>query len=311
MNIGTVKQQIKDKQPKHFYVFTGDEVAVMDIYINKIAECIGVKPTRADSVIDIMGKITGNSFINSCGCYVIREDTDFLKQEKVWQDFVDEKIQNNNIVILCYNSLDKRSKFYKQYKSILTEFERLNEQILSKYIAQKIDLSTHNTYTLMELCEYDLSRIYLEIDKIISYSKYARVDCNKAFEILLVSGVIFEPPYDAIFDFINAILKRDKKLAYNLYQQCKDIGEPTIRLLTVLHNVAKQVLQVQSCESADISKSTGLTPYQVKCAKALVGHYKNRELINIMKVVRKVEKGIKTGEIEDSIAMDYVLVNVL
>lgn len=316
MDITTVKQQIKDKKPQHFYVFTGEEVAVMDIYINKIAECIDTKPVRAESIIDIMPRLSGTSFLNTAQVYVIREDNDFLKQEKSWQSFVDGEIQKNNIIILCYNSLDKRSKFYKQYNSILVEFTRLNEQILSKYIAMEIHLSSENMHTLIEVCEYDLSRIYLEIDKVLAYSHYvsAEVTANKydwAFERLLSAGVIYKPPYDAIFDFIKAFMKRDANRAFKLYQMCVDIGEPNMRLLSVMHTTAKQVLQVQACQSQDISKSTGLTGFQIHNAKELIHHYSNKELVDMIRCIRYAEKGIKTGEIEDAMSVPYVMVNML
>lgn len=308
MDITTVKQQIKDKKPQHFYVFTGEEVAVMDIYINKIAECINTKPVRAESIIDIMPRLSGTSFLNKSQVYVIREDSDFLKQEKSWQSFVDGEIQKNSIIILCYNSLDKRSKFYKQYNSILVEFTRLNEQILSKYIAMEIHLSSENMHTLIEVCEYDLSRIYLEIDKIKSYDY---TDPNKSFEHLLKTGVIYKPSYDAIFDFIKAFMKRDANTAFKLYQMCVDIGEPNMRLLSVMHTTAKQVLQVQACQSQDISKSTGLTGFQIHNAKELIHHYSNKELVDMIRCIRKAEKGIKTGEIEDAMSVPYVMVNML
>lgn len=307
MDITTVKQQIKNKQPQHFYIFAGEEVAVMDIYIRKIAECINVKPTHADSVADIVPKLSGNSFLSVPQCYVIREDTDFIKSDAV-QDFVDEKIQNKNIVILAFNSLDKRTKFYKAYNDSIVYFERLNEQILSKYVHKEIELSERNTRTLIEICEYDLSRIYLEIDKIKSFTKD---NYDVAFEKLVKDGVIYEPPYDAIFDFVDAVLKRKVKLSYNLYRQCQDIGESNLAILSVLYNNAKYTLQVQSCQSRDVAKSTGLTGFQIKCAKEKCGYYSNRELVNMMRLIQKVEKGIKTGEIEESISVEYVLVNCL
>ena len=311
MDITAVKQQIQKKEPQHFYIFVGEEVAVMDIYINKIAECINVKPTRADSVADIMPKLTTNSFLSVPQCYVIREDTEFIKSDAV-QDFIDDKIQHKNIVILAFYSLDKRTKFYKAYNNSIVYFERLNEQILSKYVHKEIDLSERNTRTLIEICEYDLSRIYLEIDKIKTWTEYSQVVTeDKAFEMFVREGVIYEPPYDAIFDFVDAVLRRKVKLAYNLYQQCKDIGEANITLLSVLYSNAKAVLQVQSCTSKDVAKSTGLTGFQIKLAKERCGHYKNRELVDIMKLIQKVERSIKTGEIEDEVSMEYVLVNVL
>ena len=315
MDITAVKQQIQKKQPQHFYIFVGEEVAVMDIYINKIAECINVKPTRADSVADIMHKLTGNSFLSVPQCYVIREDKEFIKSDVV-QDFVDEKIQNQNIVILAFNSLDKRTKFYKAYNDSIVMFERLNEQILSKYVHKEIDLSERNTRMLIEICEYDLSRIYLEIDKIYQLAGYFQrvekmVSYDKVFDLLVKEGVIYEPPYDAIFDFVDAVLKRQVKLSYNLYRQCQDIGESNLTLLSVLQSNAKSTLQVQSCSSKDVANSTGLTGFQIKLAKERCGYYKNRELVDMMRLIQKVERSIKTGEIEESVSIEYVLVNCL
>jgi DNA polymerase III delta subunit len=106
-------------------------------------------------------------------------------------------------------------------------------------------------------------------------------------------------------------LRKKVKLAYNLYRQCQDIGEANITLLSVLYSNAKALLQVQSCTSKDIAKSTGLTGFQIKLAKERMGHYKNRELVDMMKLIQKVERSIKTGEIEDAISIEYVLVNVL
>lgn len=310
MDITSVKQQIQKKEPQHFYIFVGEEVAVMDIYINKIAECINVKPTRADSVADIVPKLTSNSFLSVPQCYVIREDKEFIKSDAV-QDFVDDKIQNKNIVILAFYSLDKRTKFYKAYNDSIVSFERLNEQIISKYIHKEIDLSERNTRMLIEVCEFDLSRIYLEISKVKTFADKTGYSYDQSFIKLLEDGVIYEPPYDAIFDFVDAVLKRNIKLSYNLYRQCQDIGESNLVLLSVLYNNAKAVLQVQSCTSKDISKSTGLTGFQIKCAKEKCGRYRNRELVNMMRLIQNVEKEIKTGEIEEAISIEYVLVNCL
>lgn len=310
MDITAVKQQIQKKEPQHFYIFVGEEVAVMDMYINKIAECISVKPTRADSVVDIMPKLTTNSFLSVPQCYVIREDKEFIKSDAV-QDFIDDKIQDKNIVILCFYSLDKRTKFYKAYNDSIVNFERLNEQITSKYIHKEIDLSERSTRMLIDICENDLSRIYLEIDKIKTYSECNKLTYEASLTELINAGTIYEPPYDAIFDFVDAVLRRKAKLAYNLYRQCQDIGEANITLLSVLYSNAKSVLQVQSCTSKDIAKSTGLTGFQIKLAKEKMGHYKNRELVNMMKLIQKVERSIKTGEIDDVMSIEYVLVNVL
>lgn len=140
----------------------------------------------------------------------------------------------------------------------------------------------------------------------MNMSKY-----DEAFEVLLKDGTIYIPPKDAIFDFVKAVLQNKPRLAYDLYQDCKDIGEATLVMLSVLYNNAKQVLQVQSCNSKDIAKSTGLTGWQIRNAKECVGKFGNGDLVYLMRLIQKVESGIKAGKMDESIAVDYILVNFM
>ena len=136
-------------------------------------------------------------------------------------------------------------------------------------------------------------------------------DMNKydqVFEKLLKDGTIHTPSKDAIFDLIDSIL--DGKPSFNLYQQCLDVGEATMVIIKVLYDNAKATLQVQSCESKDIGKSTGLNGWQIKNAMKHKGVYSNRELINIMNLCFECQKGIVTGMIEEEFAIPYIMVNV-
>lgn len=133
---------------------------------------------------------------------------------------------------------------------------------------------------------------------------------DEAFEILLKDGTIYEPPYDAIFDLVDAILDHKVNQSFGLLQQAYEIGEATMVMLSVLYTNAKAVLQVQTCESSDIAKSTGLTPFQIKNAKKHVGKYSEKHLNYIVQLVHKVEKGIKTGKMEDEFAMQYLLTHI-
>lgn len=134
---------------------------------------------------------------------------------------------------------------------------------------------------------------------------------DEAFEQLVKDGTIYEPPYDAIFDLVDAILDRKVNRAFDLLQQAYDVGEATMVMLSVLYNNAKAVLQVQSYEGDSISKGTGLTGWQIMNAKKHLNRYSERELIYIVQLVQKVESGIKTGKMEDEFAMQYILAKVM
>ena len=311
MKIEDVKKDIKSKSPKTFYIFTGEEVGIRDIYINKIAEIIGTKPKRYENMKDCIEMVTNQSFLSTRMCCVIQDDAEFLKAEDSWHNFSDDNIQGDNIVILTYNTLDKRSKFYKAYKDTIVVFERLKTALLTKYAQQKIDLSVTDCETLIGICENDYSRMLHEIDKIKTFSTARNISTSSAMLDLIRDGTIYLPPEDAIFDFVNAVLKRQKIKAFDLYEECKEVGESNMALLSVLFTSAKQVYQVQGTQSDDMAKTTGLTPYQVKCARENSGHYSLDELKAMLRCIQYAEKSIKTGMMEESVAIDYVLVHVL
>ena len=128
---------------------------------------------------------------------------------------------------------------------------------------------------------------------------------------MLEDGTIYQPPKDAIFDLVDAIL--DRKIdCFELYEQCKAVSEATMVMLSVLYNNAKAVLQVQSSDNSfELSKRTGLTQWQINKAQSHVGKFRNSELVNMLRLVRECEKGIKIGKYEEQFVMEYILAQVL
>ena len=315
MDVKAIKNQIIARKPQPFYIFTGEEWAVQRIYIDQIAEVSGREKRFVDSISDIFSKLRSKSFIQKAFVYVVRDDKDILSNEKLQDSLPD--VLGDNILILLLTSVDKRTKFYKKYSKDICEFERLKPQVLAKYIQQEIALSKENTEKLMEVCEYDYGRCLLEIDKIkqwvVGYGedKQEQMPEDGGLLRLLNDGTIYRPPKDAIFDFVDAVLRRKVKSCFNLLYQSYAVGEAALVLLSVLYNNAKQVLQVQTCNSNDVEKSTGLTTWQIKCARDKQGRYSNEELERMLRVIHKCETDIKSGKMEGSVAVEFVLVHVL
>lgn len=311
MNITDIKTQIKNKQISQYYIFAGDELEVQRIYINKIAEIHGGTIIRPACIADVWPSIISPSLFDEPCIYVVRDDKDLMQNETL-QGQVESANLYGNIIIHLVTAVDKRTKWYKSNSDKIVLFEHLSTEMLVKYCQQLVALNKTNCERLIDICENDYSRILLEIDKIKSFITFLpECDCNKVFEQFVEDGTIYQPPKDAIFELVDAILKRQVNRVYNLLEQCYAVGEANMVILSVLFNNARQVLQVQSCKSADIAKSTGLTSWQVKCAKEKCGYYTNGELVNILRVIQKVQKGIITGQIEDSLAVEYLLVNIL
>lgn len=342
MNVSDVKQQIKAKSLDNYYVFTGDELEVMNIFVKKIADVAGAKINRADTLSSVFSKMQNKTFLSTKTCYVIRDDKEYLSAEDIWPQLEGYKdlpfeqgslLQGDNIVIMLYSDIDKRSKFYKHSQDRIVVFDTLTDENLKREIQKRIDLSDENCKLLMDICEHNLGIILNEVDKIKQFQNYrhylydvAKEDYKQAgwevpdkepdtynafFKLLLNDGTIHQPPRDCIWDFVEAVLTRKKKRAFGLMEEALEFGNPVLTMISVLYKDTKQLLQVQGCQSSDVSKSTGLSGWDIKRAKGRVGKFSNGELVNAMKIIRNTEKNIKSGGIEESMALDYILVNIL
>ena len=315
MTIIDLKDQIIKNNLSNFYIFTGTEIGIINIYLKQMSNKLGLPITRADSVLSIYGKCQGGSlFGDSTGFYVIRDDKDFMKQEQLF-DTIKTSIRKN-VIVLLYDKIDSRLKFGKHFKDDIVAFEKLTPNVLKSYIKKEIPLSDKNIETLMEVCCGSYDMCMLEIDKIKQYTDSLYLLCNKkdydaGFSELLKYGVIYQQEETDVFKFTDAVCSRNKRLAFELEQVLMANNNSSINILGTLYNSMKSVMLIQVCESKNISEVTGLDNRLIYFNKKYVGKYSSGELVKAIKLISKVIEGVKNGWIDDVYATKFVLVNIL
>lgn len=321
MTLMELKEQIvKHKEFNHFYIFTGDETIVLKNYVNKLTNLFKAKTGGDIKYIDSLGAIyTSFSKTNllktkPC-CYIIYDDKEYINQsESIWKSIISGKIIKDNLIILIYNNIDKRGKFYKYHTKYITLFDKLSNELLSKYVVKQLpELSISNANTLVKICENSYSRILLECDKLNHlYLAYNGKDMNKCFEYALQNSFIWIPPEDAIFSFVSACLNRNIDDCYYYLNECKLIGESELNILSNLYTNFRALFQVQSIGyNKDICNITGLQMYQVKLVSDKVNKYSNDELLRALRLIHYCESSIKNGIMESTMVLDFMLVNLL
>ena len=310
MDLTTIKTHIKNKTFDPFYIFTGPEVGVMDIYIKQIAKVQDADVVMLDGIEDLAKKMHKGSIVRNARIYILRDSKQFIQDNDLATKITSTGALTGDVLILVYTSIDKRSKVYKTFQDKIVDFQSMKPEILTKYIQKEIELSDKACAKLIEMCESDYSRILLEIDKIKRFASARKLQPDVALQRLVEQRVIYQPPTDAVFDFVDAVLKGKKELAFYLLKSSYEFGEATMVLLSNLYNSTKQLLQVQSYNGdGKITEATGLTPFQVKLASERKGRNSTGDLIYLMRLVRDTEKGIKTGAIEEQMAVPYILAN--
>lgn len=314
MEVINLKQAIIDKTLDNFYIFTGVEAKVARIYIDKISE-VSSKPLRfIDKVSDIYGK--SNSLFSESYTYVCIGDSDFVKSEHAWETV--EGSIGDNILILWLSDIDKRSKFYKQFSDrIIYNFEPLIENTLRKHLKAELKLSDKNLGTLLRLCENDYGKCLLEVDKVKQYKigygkdKQEIMPDDGAFLHLVTDGAIDRPIQTVIFDFADAVIRREYRNSWWLLDECMIAEESALKMTVVLYKTFKRVLQVQSCKSDNIAVATGLSDWEIRYGRNNAGKYSIGELVRALRIIRQTEYDFKRGQIDEEYMIPYILVSVL
>lgn len=307
MTIVELKSQIMQNQLHNVYVFTGDEIGIINIYLNQMSKVLNMPITRADSVASIYSKCTTRSmFGNTVGFYVIRNDSDIMKEEKAYQTLSADI--GKNVIVLLYDKIDSRLKFGKFFKDYTVQFEKLAPNILKSYIKKAIDLKDANIEKLMDLCSCSYDMCMLEIDKIKSFDSAS--DPNKVFQELLGTGAIYQPQENDVFQFTNAVCSRNYENAFKIADNLLSDGMSSIVLLGTLYSSLKAIMLIQCCEG-DICNTTGLDNKQVYFNKKYCDRYQTSELVEAVKLISKTVDDIKNGYIDDSYATKYVLCKIM
>lgn len=312
MELFELKQQITNNRIEPLYVFIGPEQAIMDVYIKQIAKCLKSQIKRVDGVANIYSTMQNYGFLSSKNCYVIRNDNDYPRQEKAWEKLITGQAQAGDTVILIYDKIDKRGKFYNGHKKVLVEFEKLAPELLTKYIHKEIGLDPLWGLRLANMCDCDYSKILLECDKLKVLAEAEKVTIEKALEIAMREKLIYTPPKDTIFELVDLICKRRTMELMPVYNDFKQLNESPLGLLSLLYTNFKNMLLVQSTKGEpNVSNKTGLTGWQIKIATEKGSRYSIGELVYNLGVIRDIEKGIKTGGIDQLIATDYLISKIL
>lgn len=312
MELIDLRNHIKDKTLPHFLILFGDEQCILDTYIDIISK--NYTKIECQSVIFALNKVNMKSLDKSKKAYIINEDLDFIKNEKAWKTIKNTFNNKKDLLILKYHKLDKRNKFYTGNKSNAVEFNYLTNDILINYVLKELpNLNDTNCDKLINYCNNDYGRILLECDKIKQYSNFNKKDNNESFEILDKQGIFFKEIGDITFELTDAILGGYSDKAIIKLNEAKQKGEPAIMIASILYNGFRNQLAYQSVgiNKKGVCEKTGLTKGEAYGCSKLVGGYSIKELIRNLGICQFVESGIKLGKIDDSIALDYLVVKCL
>ena len=177
MKLFEFQKQMKSKTLPKFLVFVGCEYKIKDLYVHQISKITGTSIVNIDtcSTLLAIGKVT--SLLGNKCLYVCKYDKTLLTAAKYW-DNISSKL-GNNYLILYYEELDNRGKFYATFKQNVVEFDKQPEETV-KLMLEPYKIKPDILDYLVKQYDCNYSYIVNELDKVQNYAQAKNITLNDA-----------------------------------------------------------------------------------------------------------------------------------
>ena len=138
MNLPSLKKQILDKKCERMYVFHGTETYVIDEYIKKISEVLGLKVVYPNTLASVYKKLNVGGLFDEGKLYVVTNDKEAYRYEETYKDLPEIMRKSKNALILKYDLLTPQAKIAQVLEDRVVQFSPMGESVLVNHIQRLI-----------------------------------------------------------------------------------------------------------------------------------------------------------------------------
>lgn len=306
MELVELNRQLRTNNIGNFYIFTGDEIGLQNVYLKQFGEY-----KRVDTVSEVLSKLTTRGFgfnKSTKEVYVVRDDLDFLNNKHLEENIKQLEKAKLGTLIVQITTANKKAAWYKTWNYYVIEFKKLTPTQLIHQI-QHYNLTTDKKTLeyFVYACNNDYTTIMNEIDK------YNRLKAAGIYNDFTINTLMDMMPikYDyTVFDLVDMILSSNCKainvLDYLLSQNSNPLG-----ILSLLYqNISKAILVIGHKGQQGITEKTGLPYWQIKkilnTTKISPGG-----LLAALRFIQQYDNGIKSGKYSPEVGVQCCILNIL
>lgn len=229
-------------------------------------------------------------------------------------------------VIFCRNTeLDlstKKSRERAIIKSLsslmtVTEFPRQSEMKLTAWTdkifkTSDVRISDFNIAKMIKLCDFSMTRLKSESEKLIAYTKRNGLDTvpNDIIETLVKSSAENET-----YEFADALLRRQKKEACTILENLRGQNVDPVILVSVIAKTLNALAFVKSsrgkASDSEVASATGIFPWQTRFYNSASSLWGENELKRAIDLTFECDKDLKSKSIDGYVLVERLLVTAL
>lgn len=292
VNLMEFMTHIKEDRLLPFYIFTGEEIGLMNVYLAKMKTPV----KRESSVASILRPLTQRSIVANDKVFAVRDDKDFLSTESRWKSLEDIKY---GTLILLYTKIDGRSKFLKQFADHVVQFDRMTTTQLMNHFSKKFKVPANLLEQVIELCDRDYSRIENELDKI----SRVQLPTEEAVVSLIHKDLQFE-----VFEAVDSVIRYEPQRAFEYVRTLIATRDNVLGFLTLLYNNFAAASRILGTENAKES-TVNVKQFTINKIKSNF-NYSLNSAFEGMTIIGDIVEGIKTGLYTDVVGVQICLLKI-
>ncbi|NLO09470.1 MAG: DNA polymerase III subunit delta [Clostridiales bacterium] len=317
-----IKEHIKSGSFKQFYLLYGEESYLIKLYRDKLKDAILGELDQMnfsrfegkDIDLNEVNDIAQTLPFFSDKRLILIQQSGYFKAQSDLNDIL-LRAPSSTIFIFAELDVDKRNKAFKLIndRGTVSEMKGLDDKNLRLFVVSLLRPS--NKMITQNVCDYlldktgtDLDNIINEVEKLISYTLDRDTITKEDVDTIVTSQITGK-----IFQMMDAIGLKQQSKALSLYYDLLSVREkpPHILFLIMRHfNILMQVkdLSSQGFAARLISENVGIPPFTVSRYINQTRNFSMEQLHKSLKLAADTEEQIKTGQINDKIGVELMII---
>jgi len=213
----------------------------------------------------------------------------------------------------------KERKIIKDLSALMTvtEFPRQSEMKLLSWTdrifkAAEVRISDFNITKMIKLCDFSMTRLKSDSEKLIAYCKRNYLDTvpNEIIDMLVKPTAENEA-----YEFTDAFIRKNKKEACTILENLKGQNVEAVIILSIIQKAVNSLSVIKSSRGklsdADISAVTGLFPWQIRNYLSASSNWTSEELAKATHLSFLCDGDLKSTGIAPYVLIERLVVSIL
>lgn len=319
----TLSDHIKKRQFKNVYLIYGPEVYLRKQYRDRLRDAVidsedtmnyNYFEGKGLDVKEIIGLCETMPFFADYRVIVVENSQFFSSAQDELAAYI-PNIPDTTCLIFVEESVDKRNKLFKavSQKGYAATMNSPDEKSLKLWIGGVLKnagkaVSERTVMHFLNTVDNDMENMKQELEKLICYA--ADRDYVSEEDVDAICCVHVE---NKIFEMISSIAMKKQKEAMKLYEDLLALKEPPMRILYLIVRQFNQLLQIKELAVKGytlqvIAERTGMRDFIVRKNMTLTKQFSFDELRKAVEECADLEEAVKTGRMEDRIAVELIMI---